>query len=156
MEDYTAKDITGQVEKYIKPVSGQGSDENTGIDYLWMKERKAYFGKTDREFYYSECVQIENARYIRIDDFISDITKLTAIASNEQVNSLTYLLERILANEQNGIDLFELCEKLTAALFDMSRDTILSNSHKYELWLEEIRSVDLLMAVCRLRKGGDV
>lgn len=154
MEDYIARDRTEYVIKNIKPLLEDNTTINlkTYTDYCWMKERKTDFETADNDFFYTECVQIENARYIKINNYVADITKITAIISDEQINSLTYLLERLLSTGGKNTDLSALCVELTEALFDKSRDTILSNSHKYELWLENIRPVDLLMAVCRLRK----
>ncbi len=40
------------------------------------------------EFFYSQCVQIDNARYIKIDDITVDVTYMTALVNEEQINSL--------------------------------------------------------------------
>ena len=42
-------------------------------------------------------------------------------------------------------------EKFSQDLFESTRDKILSNTHKYEFWLEEVRTLDLLMAAGRMR-----
>lgn len=154
MEDYTAKDMTEYVEKNIKSllIAEKEAEQHVCENYSWMKEIKKDFGESDKDFFYGECVQIDNARYIKINDYTADITKITSVVSNEQINSLTYLLEKILENDHNDIDLYVLCKRLTDDLFDISKEAILSNSHKYELWLEEVRCVDLLMTVCRIRK----
>lgn len=154
MEDYTAKDMTEYVEKNIKSllIAEKEAEQHVCENYSWMQEIKKDFGESDKDFFYGECVQIDNARYIKINDYTADITKITSVVSNEQINSLTYLLEKILENAHNDIDLYVLCKRLTDDLFDISKEAILSNSHKYELWLEEVRCVDLLMTVCRIRK----
>lgn len=154
MEDYIAKDMTEYVERNIKPLFDDGSLNyyQTYTDYCWTRERRAEFEASHNDFFYAECVRIENARYIKINNFVADITKITAIISDEQINSLTYLLERLLAKGDNITELYVLCNELALGLFTQSRDTILSGSHKYELWLEDIRTVDLLMAVFRMRK----
>lgn len=154
MEDYIAKDETEYVKKNIKPLFDDNTIKNLQnyTDYCWIKERRSDFEAANNDFFYTECVQIENARYIKINNYVTDITKITAVISDEQINSLTYLLERLLANGDKTNELSVICTELAEGLFTVSRDTILSGSHKYELWLEDVRAVDLLMAVFRMRK----
>ncbi len=149
MENYTAKDKTEYVCSQLRPLL-PASTPDSGADKPQWTKHKAFLNEIKAEFYYSECVKIENARYIRIDDLVSDITKITAITSDGQINSLTYLLEGLLGDESGEAELIVKCNRLTAGLFDKSQNTILSNSHKYALWLEEVRALDLLMTVCRL------
>lgn len=106
----------------------------------------------ENEFFYSQYVKIENARYIKINDYVADITKITAVVCDGQINSLAYLIEKLLMDTGEGeIDLLERCRKKIEGLIDNTRDTTLSNTHQYELCLEMIRPLDLLMAVSRMR-----
>ncbi len=100
-----------------------------------------------------QCIRIENARYLKIGGFTADITRLTALTENGQPGSLTWLLEKLLFAEGDGdTDLRTRCESLMKSLFSASMDTVLaSRTHRYELQLEQIRSLDLLMAAFRLR-----
>lgn len=100
-----------------------------------------------------QCIQIENARYLKIGGFTADITRLTALTENGQPGSLTWLLEKLLFSEDDAdTDLQTRCEALVKSLFSASMDTVLSSrTHRYELQLEQIRSLDLLMAAFRLR-----
>ncbi len=152
MEDYVVKDRTKYVQENIKlellDVTG---DRMSDKKYSWTNEKYFISDLPKKEFFYSECVQIENARYIKIDDYVSDITKITSIISDEQINSLTYLLEKILADENENADLLKRCNDVVERLFNVTKETTLSNSHKYELWLEDVREVDLLTTVCRMR-----
>lgn len=154
MEDYIAKDKTEFVERNIKPMFDIDSVNNLPAytDYCWIKKKSSEFKTPYNDFFFTECVQIENARYIKINDYTADITKITAIISDGQINSLTYLLERLLAKDDKTTELSVICKELVKNLFAGSIDTILSNSHKYELWLEDVRPVDLLMAVFRMRE----
>ena len=63
-----------------------------------------------------------------------------------------YLEQLIARAEYKEKDLKYCCEHLTERLFVQTMDTVLSHTHKYELWLEAVRPLDLLMAACRLRK----
>ena len=78
---------------------------------------------------------------------------LTALTEDGQPGSLTWLLEKLLFTEgQENMDLRGRCEALAETLFSDSRDTVLSSrTHRYELCLEQVRSLDLLMAAFRLR-----
>ena len=100
-----------------------------------------------------QCIQIENARYLKIGGFTADITRLTALTENGQPGSLTWLLEKLLFSEgDSDTDLRTRCEALVKSLFSASMDTVLaSRTHQYELQLEQVRSLDLLMAAFRLR-----
>ncbi len=163
MEDYMIKDKTDYVADVIRPmldVSDAQKVSDTMLsanviskmsDISWTKH-KEFVNEIKSEFFYSECIKIENARYIKIDEYVSDVTKVTAISTDEQINSLTYLLEKILGDESGDTELLSKCSKYVSQLFDDSKNTTLSNSHKYDLWLEEVRVLDLLMTVCRMRR----
>ncbi len=151
MEDYITKDKTKYVNTYLRSELPADTPYTDTAKQHWTTH-KTFINEIKATFFYSECVKIENARYIRIDDFVSDITKITSITSDEQINSLTYLLEKLLGDESGESELLLKCTRLTANLFDKSQNTILSNSHKYALCLEDVRALDLLMTVCRLRR----
>ncbi len=76
---------------------------------------------------------------------------MTAVVCDGQINSLAYLMEKILMDTEEGIDLLEKCKQKVQGLIDNTRDITLSNTHQYELYLEMIRPLDLLMAVNRMR-----
>lgn len=78
---------------------------------------------------------------------------MTAVSSKEQLNSLAYMLEKLITKtEQGEMDLKCRCEQAAMGLFDQTVGTVLPYTHKYEFWLEAVRPVDLLMAACRLRR----
>ena len=151
MEDYVAKDKTKLVQEILQ-------EEPDGCVVIpvekssrWTSKKQLHTMMNQREFFYCESVQIENARYIKIDEYVADITKLTAMISDDQINSLTFMLEGLLGEKDTEKDLYERCKHQVDVLFENTKSTILSYSHKYELWLEDVRPIDLLMAVCRLR-----
>jgi hypothetical protein len=117
----------------------------------WTAEKKLHTQMNQRDFFYCESVQIENARYIKLDEYVADISKLTAVISDDQINSLTYMIEGLLGEKNTEKDLYERCRQQVDSLFENTGSTILSFSHKYELWLENVRPLDLLMAVSHLR-----
>lgn len=126
--------------------------------HSWMRRKSLPFSENGKDFSFGQCVQIEHARYLRIHSFTADITRLTALTGSAQAGSLIWLLEKLLSRENNtAADLREYCESLVTTLFHDSMDTVLSSrTHQYELWLEQIRSLDLILAACRLRPDTDL
>lgn len=148
MENYRIYDKTDQVKQWLKE---RRRKPEVQYGYHWMQRRCFQIKPQRDDFFYSTHVQIENARYIRINDYVTDITKLTAIFGEGQITGLTFLLERMLMEEEKEKeDLMERCREKTENLFAAAEDIILSNSHEYELWLEEIRPLDLYFAVSRM------
>ncbi len=152
MEDYEAKDKTDLVEKILQEEQETSTIVPVEKSNNWTAKKQLHTMMNQREFFYCEAVQIENARYIKIDEYVADISKLTAVISDDQINSLTFLLEGLLGEKDTEKDLYERCKRQVEALFENTKSTILSFSHKYELWLENVRPIDLLMTVCRLRE----
>ena len=153
LEDYHIYDRTNQVRQSNMVL---GKTEHLAVSkesHSWMQQKFLPDLAQKKEFFYSKCVQIENARYIKIDDYVADVTKITAVAEEGQMNSLTWLLEKLFMEEGNSdTDLKERCRKAVKELFSGTFDTVLSSHvHRYGLWLEQIRSLDLVMAVSRMR-----
>lgn len=151
MEDYIAKDKTAYINERIKPILPDKKAETDIKPCVFMQEKSFVTEKNEAEFFYSECVKIENARYIKIDNYVSDITKITSVITDEQINSLTYLLEKIMSDKGRDTDLLARCKRVTADFLEKTQKTTLSFSHQYELWLEQVRVIDLIMVACRMR-----
>lgn len=152
MEDYMAEEKTQYVREHLCVVFEEQSAHNIVMPaHQWTKERYLQMPDAKNKFFYSECVQIENARYIKINHYTADITKMTAIICEGQINSLAYLLEKIFMEEDEGTNLLDRCKKKTKELIAGTMDSALSDTHKYELQLEMIRPIDLVMAVNRVR-----
>lgn len=157
LEDYRVFDRTWQAKEILsakseKTVPSKGNAESD--THRWMMKKMLPSELSCNEFFYSQCVQIDNARYIKIDDITVDVTYMTALVNEEQINSLVWLLEKLLQKTgDSGEDLKTRCDRLIEGLFDGSLDTVLSaDAHQYEFWLEEVRSLDLVMAAVRMRK----
>lgn len=153
LEDYCVYDKTEEVCQNSKKLSAAGGKDTIDEAYSWTEKKYLPNIAQGKEFYCSQCVQIENARYIKIDDHVADITRLTAVMTGGQINSLTWLLEKLLTEEGGEEnDLNVRCRRAVEELFSESMDVVLSShAHKYELCLEQVRSLDLLMAACRMR-----
>jgi predicted ABC-class ATPase len=163
MEDYVISDISNKVfsmqEFNIKrnPINKSNIHvteiSNMNIAEAWMKHRHLLPQKRISEFAVSKCIQINQSRYIKIDTYISDITMLTALISNHQVNALAWLLEHLLTDENSA------SEELLRKINDLSRflereniiDTVFSSAYDIEPWLEDIRSLEIVGAIHRMR-----
>lgn len=132
---------------------GDRQPEPTAGTHSWMRNRQLPYTGDNGTLTPGQCIQIENARYLKIGSLTADITRLTALTENGQPGSLTWLLEKLLSTENGeNTDLRIQCESAAETLFSDSMDTVLSSrTHRYELWLEQVRGLDLLMAACRLR-----
>lgn len=151
LEDYLVSDMTSKIcgNRQTPPPSAAGS-------HSWMSQRHLSKLTEEKTNFFGECIEIEHARYLKLGPYMADITHLTALSGNGQANSLTWLLEKLLWDEnETDADLREKCEAMVKTLFADSMDTVLSSrTHRYELWLEEVRSLDLIMAASRLRPDG--
>ncbi len=162
LEDFEATDATKEClswkreEQECHTQEEQAAEERlrgTGGAACWMRH-KALPALQVPELFYGERIEIENAKYIRLGNCVTDITRLTALADGDQINSLTWLLEKLLSETgKEQTELRERCFQAAEGLLADSFDTVhASRTHNYELWLEQVRGLDLLMAACRLRK----
>ena len=70
MEDYEAKDKTALVRNLLQeePESNALPVEKS---HSWTSKKRLHTVMNQREFFYCECVQIENARYIKLDEYVA-------------------------------------------------------------------------------------
>lgn len=152
LEDYRVHDRTEETKEllYDKEVERRTCEDT----HRWTKHRSLPRKLCGEEPLYSRSVRIDNGRFVCLGDITADITRLTALRDEGQINTLAWLLEQLLWRSwQEGEDLDACCRQLTQSLFEDSLDVVLaSRSHEYEFWLEEVRSLDLMMAAGRLRK----
>lgn len=130
--------------------------------HSWMQHKHFSPAAADGGFTLGQYVRFEQTRYIRLGSFTADVTRLTALTESGQYNSLAWLLERLLLTDaesdgDSAVELRARCEAAVETLFQTSMDAVpTSRAHQCELWLEQVRSLDLLMAACRLRPDNPV
>ncbi|MDE6674885.1 MAG: ABC-ATPase domain-containing protein, partial [Acetatifactor sp.] len=151
LEDYRVQDRTEEVEKLLRREEIQNWP---GDPCKWMDHRSLPQKLCGEELPFGRSVRIDNGRFICLGEITADITRLTALGDEGQINTLAWLLEQLLWRSwPEGEDLNTCCRQLIQNLFEDSVDVVLaSRSHGYELWLEEVRSLDLVMAAGRLRR----
>ncbi len=142
LEDYLVTDVTDQLPHGERPAPVPGT-------HSWMRSQYPFSNvKEDPLSFLGRYIQIEQTRCLKIGNYTADITHLSALTESGQPTSLVRLLETLLSADGRGdIELREGCEAAVERLFSDSTDII----RPYGLWLEQVRSLDLIMAACRLR-----
>ncbi len=156
MDRYKINDITEAAKEVCFNMSGGGETFNNAPkeSAVWTSGRRLLKPKLKEEFFIPRFVNIENVRYISINDYIADVTHLSAIISNSQLSALVYFMLRLLSEEDDREELLVRLNRLTesrglASCFNKSRWG--SKEPENGFWLEEVRALDLLMALCRFR-----
>lgn len=148
MENYTPKDITNGIEdmNLEKP-----SSEN--IKANWEGKRFLKPIETKSDFIYFRSISNENSKKIILDEYSADITLLTALISTNQLNSLAYMMEKLLTNkEYRGEHLIERAMKIAEDMYLPQKDDIMmSFNFKIERWFEEVRPIDIFCCANRMR-----
>ncbi len=150
MEDYKIHDVTAQA----KELAGNKELHNLAFEAdCLIQNRKFCSPDTGSAFYVCQYVSVDRTRYIQIDKYSSDVTKLTALHSEAQLHTLTYLLVQCFTlKTDEPMDYLHLAEKLMAELFEETLiDKIQTENYQFTLWLEQIRPIDLIGALFRLR-----
>lgn len=146
VEDYILHDISNDIEK-IEKTLGDESICN------WTNNRKIKNIAGSLENCFFRTVHTENNRKIILDNYTADVMSLTAITTNEQLNSLAFVMEKLLAkidNDEMKNDVSLAVEKIF--LIDSK------NNHEFAMmitrkdrWYEEIRNIDALCCINRMR-----
>lgn len=159
MEDYLPRVITGQMGKLDLPRPAAGVP-----DARWTRSRRLIPSKTAKEFLYIRRVELENEKKLILDEYTADITLLTALVSEGQLNALTCVMERLLTDKD--ADYAELLEKAggyARKMLGEAGGTALLVPETAQLFFEEIRPLDAFCCINRMRgcafsqgtRGGD-
>lgn len=148
MDDYIARNITDKVKTLDL---AECRVEETRAK--WMEKRYLIPKQTYEPFIYFNYISNENTKKIILDEYNADITLLTALTSENQLNTLTYMMERLLT-EQNSdrADLMEVIYKLFEDMYlNQIGEPSTSFNFKMESWFEAVRPIDVFCCVSRMR-----
>lgn len=149
MENYQLLDVT---ETAKEMVSNRAINENLE-GASWDKYR--YWEMEEQNLLLSFCqlVSAENSKLIQIDGCTADVTRLTALTSENQLHTLAYFLKKILAEgDGERWECRDMAERICAQIFNPEIiNQILGNAWQFPPLFEEIRPVDLLGALFRMR-----
>lgn len=145
MEDYVCKNITEEVKKEIK-------HERIKIEKAdFLSNKYLIIEETTKIFLYFENVTTEKSKKIILDGFCSDITLLTFLLSDYQLNTLASMMEKIMSLTKQK-ELKEVIEEKYQEIYDKDKiklEYFLSdNDFRY---YEEVRKMDIYLCLCRMR-----
>jgi predicted ABC-class ATPase len=149
MDDYITKEITDEVKNELR-LYPSVSDESYAD---WMTARYLVPRKTTQPFLFFRSVSSENAKKIILDDFSADITLLTALVSESQLNALALMMEQLLTDKAaDRAELNEIINEIADKMYTKDiGDCMLSFSFKLDRWFEAIRPIDIFCCVSRMR-----
>lgn len=108
---------------------------------------------SNNDFMYFNIVKNENSKYVQIGDYKANITYLSSILSDFQVNYLVYVIQFILSrNEYYEKNLYLLLKQNLKSLLGEIIDGFFMDSNIDKiLWLEEVKLNDIFSTINRLR-----
>lgn len=161
MEDYNIFDITQDIgslnkEELIDKVDMTIITTDTSTTKLpiqLLKTRYLMPQQSFMEFAVTKYILIDRTHFIKIDSYITDVTHLTSILSKHQMYSLAWILERLLTDENSASDeLLKKVKQLSKLIKNKDIiETVLSNAYDIEPWFEEVRPLEIVAAINRMR-----
>lgn len=147
LEDYKLKDITNLIKNLdlMKTV-----DEVYSSNFIF--KRKLKFLKKE-QFTYFNLVQNDKSKKIIIDEYQADITSISTIISDNQINYLAYLIQLILLRDEFvDKDIIESIMLDNNELFNEKiKEIVTEYNFKCNIWFEDIRKEDIICCINRLR-----
>lgn len=149
MDDYVAKDITIEVKSGLDSPIKEEETSNA----IWAADRFLIPQKTTQSFLYFRSINTENAKKIILDEYSSDITLLTAIISDYQLNSLAFFMEKLLTDkEADHNSLIGIAKEMIKLMFEPEiSEIMLPSSFHVQCWFEAVRPIDISCCVNRMR-----
>lgn len=147
MDQYVPQIITSRVQELaIEKVREAGKAE-------WMESRRLKAPKTSQPFLFFRSVVTENEKKIVLDDFSADITHLTALSTADQLNTLSWIMESILTDQEaSSVELMDkLREKIENAFGEENQNRSGSILAAEQRFCSEIRPLDAWCCLNRMR-----
>lgn len=147
MDQYVPQIITSRVQELaIEKVREAGKAE-------WMESRRLKASKTSQAFLFFRSVVTENEKKIVLDDFSADITHLTALSTADQLNTLSWIMESVLTDQEaSSVELMDkLREKLENAFDSENQNQSGSMLASEQRFCSEIRPLDAWCCINRMR-----
>lgn len=147
MEDYHASDITAFITTLALPIPTAQPHPAQ-----WMQRRNFLPKQTNQPFIYFQTVSSENAKKVIIDENNADITLLSAIVSEPQLNALVFVMEKLLSfQSEEPQSLIDLAQELVKTLHTSEiSNTIMPFNFKNERWFEAVRPIDVFCCANRM------
>jgi predicted ABC-class ATPase len=147
MEDYTARDISS----FVKTLN-LAPRECAKAAASWTQKRSYVPIKTDKQFVFFRTVTAQNQKTIMLDEYSADITLLTSLVTDGQLNHLAAIMEKLLGNKNpENTDLMGFVNDVLNNNAAWQQDFVSSYNFKAERWFEDVRAIDVFCAISRLR-----
>lgn len=148
LENYNVFDITDSVSNLdlVKVV-----EEDEKANFIFQRELSSVSLKDS--FIYFNTVFADKTKKIILDEYSSDITSLSTIVSDNQINYLTYIMELILSNDKfYHRNIIENILSIHSEIFENKINEIVSDYNlKCNIWFENIRKQDIICTLNRMK-----
>lgn len=148
LEEYVPKDITN----FVRTLDLMKIMEEN-VEAKFNVKRKIANFKTKEMFNYFNIVSNDKSKNIVIDEYQADITFISTLISDNQINYLAYIIQLILSrNEFLENDIIDNILNKNDKLFDEWIYQIVSQyNFKCDVWFDDIRKQDIISCINRLR-----
>ena len=146
IEDYKLYDISSDIKKTEKILV-----DETICNWTTHRKIKNAVGSMENCFF--RTVHTENNRKIILDNYTADVMSLTAITTNEQLNSLAFVMEKLLEKmdkDEMKNDVRLAIEKIFSVDSKNNQEFAMMITRK-DRWYEEIRNIDAICCMNRMR-----
>lgn len=148
MEDFQCLDITNSIREEIPLIQCIKPSK-----IKWVNKRYLMTKETSNPFLIFRNVNTENLKRIIIDDYVSDITVLTALQTDYQLNTLTSIMEKLFSDkEASKSEVMKIIKEKYQSIFkdnNILLDSFMTDS-TFRFY-EDIRIIDIFLAVNRTR-----
>ena len=146
MDDYVPHIIT---EKIRGLDLTKATNHETAAN--WTESRKIVPKETTKPFLYFKSVETENEKKIILDEYSADITLLTALISEYQLNTLACVMEGVLTDkEADNAEIIEKVKIYTDKIL-IENNTVSLIPDAAQKFYEQIRPIDAYCCVNRMR-----
>lgn len=148
LEDCIPKDITS----FVKTLDLMKVVEEPDKTNFISKRKIANF-KSKEMFNYFNIVANDKSKNVVIDEYQADITFISTLISDSQINYLAYIIQLILSRSEFwGDDINDNIMYKNNKMFDESIQQIFSQyNFKCDVWFDDIRKYDIISCINRLR-----
>lgn len=151
MQDYVPEDITVQTQSLVRDRKSGADDIVIHSACSFPSARRLVPQETTKEFLYFQSVKTENEKKILLDEFSADITHLTALITDDQLNMLACVMERLLCDKQaSDRELLPKLKSVINEIFEKSGRNMFDPSSA-ERFFEGIRPLDAFCCINRMR-----
>ena len=145
MENYLPHVVTEVVREMEHPIAADC------LPAHWQDSRLVVSKDTAQPFLYFRSVETENEKKIILDEYNADITRLTALVSEYQLNMLSYAMECLLTHKEAGSAELLSEAKTCTDRMTSEQDTSLLIPEVAQRFYENVRPLDIFCCANRMR-----